>query len=317
MAKPLTAVLIPCYNEEAAITQVVNDFRVALPDAHIYVFDNASTDDTSRLASSAGAYVRQVRLRGKGNVVRRMFADVEADIYLLVDGDATYDARSAPALIHTLVTGHLDMVVANRMHEGRSAYRPGHQLGNRLLNLAMKRIFGGSFTDILSGYRAFSRRYAKSFPAISQSFEIETELTIHALELRMPTSELATPYGPRPAGSQSKLHTYSDGIRILSTILKLFITERPLRFYSILTILLALLALGISLPLLPTYLETGLVPRFPTAILATGVGLLAAISFVIGIILENVTIGRREVKHFQYLIAGTLPYSGPDKDQVE
>lgn len=299
------AVLIPCYNEAVAVAQVVHGFREALPDARIYVFDNNSTDATRANALAAGAIVRHVARPGKGNVVRRMFADVDADIYVLVDGDATYHAASARNLVDKLVEEALDMVVGTRVHEHDEAYRRGHQFGNRLLTGAMTRIFGGSFTDMLSGYRVFSRRFAKSFPAMSRGFEIETELTIHALELRMPYGELATPYGARPEGSTSKLSTYSDGICILSTIIKLFAIERPLRFYGALSGLLAAIALLLGLPLFVTYLESGLVPRLPTAVLSTGLVMLSAISFVTGVILETVTIGRREVKQLHYLAVGS------------
>lgn len=310
------AVLIPCYNEQVAVAQVVHDFREALPQARIYVFDNNSTDATRANALSAGAIVRHVARPGKGNVVRRMFADVDADIYVLVDGDATYHAASARNLVDKLVDENLDMVVGTRVHEHDEAYRRGHQFGNRLLTGAMTRIFGGSFTDMLSGYRVFSRRFAKSFPAMSRGFEIETELTIHALELRMPYGELATPYGARPEGSTSKLSTYSDGMRILSTIIKLFAIERPLQFYGVLAGVLAAVALVLGIPLFLTYLESGLVPRFPTAILSTGLVMLSAISFVTGVILETVTIGRREVKQLHYLTIGSPTcLSGEDESR--
>lgn len=305
MSGPRIAVLVPCYNEAIAIGKVIEDFRKALPNAAIYAFDNNSQDDTVGVASRAGAVVRRVYRQGKGNVVRRMFADVEADIYLLVDGDATYDAQSAPALIDKLISENLDMVVGTRVHESSDAYRPGHQFGNRMLTGAMVRIFGAGFTDMLSGYRIFSRRFVKSFPAMSQGFEIETELTIHAMELRMPCGEMATPYGARPEGSESKLRTYSDGVRILVAIIKLFAIERPLRFYSLVATMFAFLTIGLGLPVVLTYFETGLVPRLPTALLSTALGLLAAISFVTGLILETVTVGRRELKQFHYLAAGT------------
>ncbi|MHB1402286.1 MAG: glycosyltransferase family 2 protein [Thiobacillus sp.] len=310
------AVLIPCYNEEVAVARVVYDFREALPKARIYVFDNNSTDATRTNALAAGAIVRHVSRPGKGNVVRRMFADVDADIYVLVDGDATYHAASARSLVDKLVEEDLDMVVGTRVHEHDEAYRRGHQFGNRLLTGAMTRIFGGSFTDMLSGYRVFSRRFAKSFPAMSRGFEIETELTIHALELRMPYGESATPYGARPDGSTSKLSTYSDGMRILSTIIKLFGIERPLQFYGVLAGVLAAVALVFGIPLFLTYLESGLVPRFPTAILSTGLVMLSAISFVTGVILETVTIGRREVKQLHYLAIGSPScLSGEDESR--
>jgi glycosyltransferase involved in cell wall biosynthesis len=301
MDETRVAVLIPCHNEELTVAQVVQGFQAVLPRADIYVFDNNSTDATRAKALAAGARVRHVARPGKGNVVRRMFADVEADIYVMADGDATYDAASAGALVDKMRAENLDMVVGTRVHEASDAYRPGHQFGNRLLTGAMTRIFGGGFSDMLSGYRVFSRRFVKSFPAMSHGFEIETELTIHALELRMPWGELATPYFARPEGSESKLRTYSDGIRILSTIIKLFAIERPLQFYGALSGLLAAIALLLSLPLFLTYMESGLVPRLPTAILSTGIAMLSGISFVTGVILETVTIGRRETKQLHYL----------------
>jgi glycosyltransferase involved in cell wall biosynthesis len=295
------AVLLPCYNEAATVARVVQDFRAALPAARIFVFDNNSSDDTRAQALQAGATVRSVALPGKGNVVRRMFADVDADVYVLADGDATYHAPSAPRLVAELLERHLDMVVGVREHEDEDAYRWGHQLGGRGLTGAMRYIFGGTFQDMLSGYRVFSRRFVKSFPSMSHGFEIETELTVHALELRMPCAEVVTPYGVRPEGSTSKLHTYSDGLRILSTIIRLFAVERPLRFYGLLALLLVLVAVGLALPLFPVYFATGLVPRFPTALLSTGLVIVGALSFVTGLILETVTIGRREARHLHYL----------------
>jgi hypothetical protein len=295
------AVVLPCYNEEAAVTKVISGFRLALPTADIYVFDNSSTDRTAEEARKAGAIVRQVQLPGKGNVVRRMFADVDADIYIMADGDATYHAPSAPGMIRKLVRNNLDMIVGVREHESSAAYRKGHKAGNRLLTYTMASIFGNGFTDMLSGYRVFSRRFVKSFPAMSQGFEIETELAIHALELRMPCGEVATPYGARPEASASKLRTYSDGLRILMTILKLFAIERPLRFYGMVAALLVVGAVILAAPIVVTYFDTGLVPRFPTAILSTGLVLSGVISFVAGLILETVTIGRREIKRLRYL----------------
>lgn len=301
------AVLIPCYNEEAAITQVVSDFKQALPSANIYVFDNNSTDRTVELAIIAGAEVSHVPFRGKGNVVRRMFADIEADIFVLVDGDATYHAPSANALIDKMLREQLDMVVGVRQHQQKDAYRPGHEFGNKLLTGCVSSIFGGAFTDMLSGYRVFSRRYVKSFPALAQGFETETELTVHALELRMPYGEVTTPYGVRPEGSVSKLNTYKDGFRILKTIVKLYATERPLLFYGVIALLCAMVSIAISIPLAITYFETGLVPRIPTAILSTGLLLCGVTSFVTGLVLQATTLSRREFKRLSYLAVPAIP----------
>lgn len=295
------AVILPCYNEEAAIGDVVTAFRRELPNAKIYVYDNNSKDRTSQVAAAAGAIVRTETLQGKGNVVRRMFADVEADIYLMCDGDITYDAASAPALINKLIGENLDMVVGCRIDTQVEAYRAGHRLGNAVFTGFVASLFGNRFTDILSGYRAFSRRFVKSFPALSNGFEIETELTVHALELRMPIGEINTPYGARLEGSQSKLSTYRDGFRILLMITKLFKNERPLFFFAIIFGLLSLTSIGLSIPLLATYIETGLVPRFPTAVLAASIMLLAFLSLTCGFILDTVTHGRREIKRLAYL----------------
>lgn len=295
------AVLIPCYNEEVAIPQVVRDFRAALPQAAIYVYDNNSRDRTSEVAREAGAIVRIERRQGKGNVVRRMFADIEADVYVLVDGDATYHAASAPKMVNTLIDEQLDMVVGCRVHTQTEAYRPGHVFGNAMLTGFVAKLFGRSFTDILSGYRVFSRRFVKSFPALSKGFETETELTVHALELRMPVTEIDTPYGARPEGSASKLSTYRDGSRILRLILQLYKHERPLAYFSTVAVLLALLSTGLALPVIIEYLNTGLVPRFPTAILSTGIMILAFLFFIAGVILETVTRGRQEIKRLLYL----------------
>ena len=300
------AVLIPCYNEEVAITQVINEFKAALPAAAIHVFDNSSTDQTVALALAAGAHVSHVPFRGKGNVIRRMFADIEADVFVMVDGDATYHAPSAVKLIDKLVNDQLDMVVGVREHEDKGAYRSGHEFGNRLLTGCVVSIFGGNFTDMLSGYRAFSRRYVKSFPALAQGFETETELTVHALELRMPYGEVVTPYGARPEGSVSKLSTYKDGIRILKTIVKLYATERPLIFYGIIALVCVLASFALALPLVVTYFHTGLVPRFPTAILCTGLLLAGAGSFFSGLILDAITLSRREFKRLSYLAVPAL-----------
>lgn len=295
------AVILPCYNEEAAIDAVVEGFRKELPQARIYVYDNNSKDRTSEVAAAAGAIVRKETLQGKGNVVRRMFADVDADIYLMCDGDITYDAASAPALIAKLVDENLDMVVGCRIDSEAAAYRAGHRFGNALFTGFVATLFGNRFTDILSGYRVFSRRFVKSFPALSNGFETETELTVHALQLRMPIGELDTPYGARLEGSNSKLSTYRDGWRILLMITKLFKNERPLMFFTIIFGLLALVSLGLSFPVLLSYLETGLVPRLPTAVLAASTMLLAFLSLTCGLILDTVTQGRRELKRMAYL----------------
>jgi glycosyltransferase involved in cell wall biosynthesis len=295
------AVLIPCFNEEVAIGRVVADMRRALPGAAIYVYDNNSRDGTVKAAADAGAVVRSELKQGKGNVVRRMFADIDADAYVLVDGDATYDAASAPAMVALLLRERLDMVVGCRVHTAAEAYRPGHQFGNVMLTSFVAWLFGKSFTDILSGYRVFSRRFVKSFPALAKGFETETELTVHALELRMPIMEVETPYGARPEGSTSKLSTYKDGFRILRLILNLYKHERPLLYFGTVAALLALAAVALGIPIILEYARTGLVPRFPTAILATGITILASLSFTAGIILETVTRGRQELKRLAYL----------------
>ncbi|MGE3623831.1 MAG: glycosyltransferase family 2 protein [Bdellovibrionales bacterium] len=295
------AVLIPCYNEETAITRVVEDFRKALPGAAIYVYDNNSRDRTVEVAQAAGAIVRTETLQGKGNVVRRMFADIEADIYVLVDGDATYDAASAPRMIKALLDGPLDMVNGARVTDIAKAYRPGHRFGNWLLTSMVAWIFGNRFHDMLSGYRVMSRRYVKSFPALASGFETETELTVHALELRMPTLEVSTPYKDRPAGSVSKLSTFRDGFRILWTIIVLVKEERPMQFFSLLALFLALVSTGLTVPIVMEYLQTGLVPRFPTLIFATGLLILGFLSLTCGLVLDTVTRGRREMKRMRYL----------------
>ncbi len=302
MKDPKVAVLLPCYNEQAAITGVIEDFRAALPEARIYVYDNNSTDRTAEAARQAGAVVRAEARRGKGNVVRRMFADIEADVYVMADGDGTYDAESAPAMIRLLIDENLDMVVGTRTETGQgSAYRPGHRFGNRLFTLSVQALFGRRFSDILSGYRVFSRRFVKSFPCRSQGFEIETELTIHSLDLRLPVGEVGTPYSSRPEGSASKLNSVSDGLRILKEILWLLKANRPLMFFGSIAVLLALLSLALAVPLLVTYSETGLVPRFPTAVLSTGIMILSFLSLACGLILDSVSRGRREVKALRYL----------------
>jgi glycosyltransferase involved in cell wall biosynthesis len=302
------AVLVPCYNEEAAVASVVKGFKQALPAATVYVYDNNSRDRTAQVAREAGAEVRTERRQGKGHVVRRMFADIDADIYVLVDGDATYDAPSAPRMIELLLADRLDMVVGLRVDQEQAAYRMGHRTGNWMLTSFLAEVFGQAFRDILSGYRVFSRRFVKSFPVLSDGFEIETELSVHALELALPVAEIETPYCARPDGSVSKLNTWRDGFRILSTILKLYRSEKPLRFFSAIGIFLALISIGFAIPVLVTYVETGLVPRLPTAVLSMGLMIMALLSASSGLVLDTVTRGRREIKLLAYL--SQLPAGG-------
>lgn len=301
MASTRIAVLLPCFNEEAAIAEVIAGFRASLPGATIYVYDNNSSDRTVERAGKAGAIVRGERMQGKGHVVRRMFADVDADIYVMADGDLTYDPKAAPAMVGQLLGDRLDMVVGTRQHEAKAAYRGGHVVGNRLFTALLARLFGRSFSDIFSGYRVFSRRFVKSFPVLSQGFEIETEMSVHALELRMPVGELATVYGARPDGSESKLSTVRDGWRILKTIVTLYRIERPVLFYGGIGALLLVAALILAVPLAITYVDTGLVPRMPTAVLVTGITIVAVLCFFAGLILDTVTRGRREMRRLAYL----------------
>jgi glycosyltransferase involved in cell wall biosynthesis len=302
------AVLVPCYNEEAAIADVIRDFRNALPTAKVYVCDNNSTDDTVSIARAAGAIVRTEKLRGKGNVVRRMFADIEADVFVMADGDNTYDAAAAPGMIRKLLDENLDLVNGRRVHKDTGAYRAGHKFGNRLLTSLVATIFGKRFDDMLSGYKVFSRRFVKSFPSLSGGFEIETELTVHALELRMPVAEVETHYGARPEGSASKLSTFGDGYRILKMIAILIKEERPLQLFTALFIAFALASIVLMIPIIGTYLETGLVPRFPTAILSLGLMLLGFLCLACGLILDTVTRGRQELKRLQYLSVNRTQY---------
>lgn len=295
------AVLVPCYNEEVAIAKVVEDFRTALPEATIFVFDNNSTDNTVAVARAAGARVFRETRQGKGYVVRRMFTDVEADIYVLVDGDATYDAPSVRRMVGLIIDERLDMVVGSRVHSDKAAYRAGHQTGNRLLTRFVASVFGSAFSDMLSGYRVFSRRFVKSFPVLSGGFEIETELTVHALELGLAVAEIETPYYARPEGSTSKLNTWRDGFRILWTILQLYRAERPLPFFSAISAALAIVAVALAVPIIVTFLETHTVPRLPTAVLSTGLMLAAFMSFAVGLVLDTVTRGRREMKLLAFL----------------
>ncbi|WBL80433.1 glycosyltransferase family 2 protein [Bradyrhizobium xenonodulans] len=300
------AVLVPCYNEEAAVATVVADFRKALPTAELYVYDNNSTDRTVVVAREAGAIVRSERRQGKGHVVRRMFADVEADIYVLVDGDATYDAPSAPRMIDALLDDHLDMVVGLRVDQSQAAYRRGHRAGNRMLTQFLAWTFGHEFEDILSGYRVFSRRFVKSFPVLSDGFEIETELAVYALELSLPVAEVKTPYYERPQGSFSKLNTWRDGFCILGTMLKLYRSEKPLRFFLAIGGLLAAVSVILAVPIVITFIETGLVPRLPTAVLSMGLMITALLAASSGLVLDTVTRGRRETKMLAYLSQPSL-----------
>ncbi|WP_415499637.1 glycosyltransferase family 2 protein [Acetobacter sp.] len=294
-------VLIPCYNEEVAIPSVIRQFRAALPDASIYVYDNNSSDRTVAVAREAGAVVRSEPLQGKGHVIRRMFADIEADFYVLVDGDATYDASAAPEMVKQAYEQGLDMVNGARVTDREAAYRRGHVLGNRVLTGLVTSVFGRRLSDMLSGYRVFSRRFVKSFPALSSGFETETEMTVHALELAMPIGEVATSYVERPPGSSSKLRTYSDGFRILRMIVNLVKQERPLLFFCVIGAIILLCGLGLGTPVVLEFFRTGMVPRLPTALLATGLVMLAALSFVCGLILDSVALGRREAKRLVYL----------------
>jgi len=302
MPRPRIAVLLPCYNEELNITGVVSAFRQSLPDAVIYVYDNNSTDTTVPLAQEAGAIVRRETYQGKGNVVRRMFSDIDADIYVMADGDGTYDASVAPELIRKLVEENLDMVVGSRVETEAKAYRPGHRFGNSFLTGMVKWLFGFGFTDILSGYRVMSKRYVKSFPIVSSGFEIETEMSVHALQLRLPVAEVATPYGVRPVESPSKLKTYRDGFRILLTIGGLMASERPRLLFGTIAAVLGAISIMMAIPLFMTWLQNGQVPRFPTAILCVGIMLVAVMTLGFGWLLHVITRGRIEAKRLAYLV---------------
>lgn len=305
--KPLVAVLIPCFNEEAAIGKVVTDFRAALPEAAIYVYDNNSKDRTTIMARAAGAEVRTERLQGKGHVVRRMFADIDADIYLLVDGDDTYDADASPGMVRLLLERRLDMVCAARITPDATAYRMGHRLGNAMLTGLVRHVFGNGISDLLSGYRVFSRRFVKSFPALSGGFETETEFTIHALALNMPVGEVRAPYRSRPEGSQSKLNTIADGLRILREIVTLIEQERPLPFFATIMAALLILALALGVPVVVEFLRTGLVARLPSAVLSASLVLLAFLSLGCGLMLDAVSRGRKELKRLAYLAIPAMP----------
>jgi Glycosyl transferase family 2 len=299
--RPSVAVLIPCFNEETAIGKVVADFRAALPDATIYVYDNNSTDRTVTAARAAGALVRAEALQGKGHVVRRMFADIEADLYVLVDGDDTYDASAAPLMLKLVLERRLDMVSAARDTPEPAAYRLGHKLGNAILSGMVRHVFGRGITDMLSGYRVFNRRFVKSFPALASGFETETEFTVHALALHMPVAEIYAPYRSRSAGSHSKLNTFADGFRILREIVTLIERERPLPCSAVVTIILLTCALALGLPVIITFFHTGTVERLPTAVLSASIVLLASLTFGCGLILDAVTHGRTELKRLSYL----------------
>lgn len=295
------AVIIPCYNEEIAIAKVVADFKKYVPHADIYVYDNNSTDKTAEKAKKAGAIVRMETLQGKGNVVRRMFADIDADIYVMSDGDETYDIKRTPDLIAKLVDENLDMVVGARKEVDLAAYRVGHRTGNILLTRLVQRFFKHDLVDMLSGFRVFSRRFVKSFPAQSSGFEIETELTVHALSSRIPMAEVETDYFARPLGSESKLATYKDGIRILAMIVNLIKDERPMLFFSIIAAIFFILSLMFGVPIVEDFFETHKVLRFPSAFLAMGLMILSMISLLVGLILDSVSKSRKEVRRMAYL----------------
>lgn len=297
------AVIVPCLNEAASIAEVVADFRCALPQADIYVIDNRSTDDTARIAAAAGAIVKTCMMRGKGHAVRHAFTVIDADVYLLADGDGTYDATRAPELIDTLLEGDLEMVVGTRREVSDDAYRPGHRFGNRLFNTMVAWSFGRQFSDIFSGYRAFSRRFVKSFPALSHGFDIETEMSVHALQLNMPTAEIATDYRERDAGSVSKLNTYRDGLRILWRIVLLFKYLRPLAMFGSVGVLAMTLSFALGLPVVFEFIHTGLVDRLPTALLAVSMGIIALLSLATGFILDSIAMAQRENKRLFYLAA--------------
>ncbi|MDX7953150.1 glycosyltransferase [Lichenihabitans sp. Uapishka_5] len=299
--RPRVAVLLPCRNEEASIAAVVADFRRALPDAVIVVYDNASTDRTAAVAAAAGAAVfREVR-PGRGHVVRRMFSDVDADIYLMADGDGTYDAASASQLVALVAENGFDMAVGARAGIAQDAHRPGHAVGNWIFNRLYRRLFDNGFGNIFSGYRAFSRRFVKSFPALSSGFEIETEMSVHARQLRLAVTELSLPYGKRRDGSASKLRTVRDGVRIFAILLYLLKETRPLLFFGMAALVTALVAVVFALPLFDTFITSGTIPRLPTAILCAGLGITAALLAVCGTMLDSVARGRAEQKRMLFL----------------
>ena len=295
------AVLIPCYNEEKSIVKVINDFKKYLPEAEIYVYDNNSTDKTFELATKAGAIVRKEQMQGKGNVIRRMFADIDADIYVMTDGDETYDIKRAPELISTLKENQIDMLVGSRKETNLECYRSGHRFGNVLLTKLVQTFFHHKLKDMLSGYRVFSKRFVKTFPAQSMGFEIETELTVYALSSKLPIMEVETDYFARPQGSFSKLSTYRDGIRILKTIITLVKEERPLLFFSLIALFFFAIAVGLSLPILVEYIKSGLVPRLPTAVLITGISICSVVCMLIGFVLDSIANAKKEARRQAYL----------------
>lgn len=301
ISKLRIAVLIPCLNEQATIERVVLDFKRALPTSTIYVFDNNSTDNSVEIAKATGAIIHFEHSQGKGHVVRRMFSDIDADIYLMTDGDDTYDASISPLLIEKLVSENCDLVNCARAAKNHSAYRFGHSFGNRMISKLVRIFFKSTATDILSGYKVFSRRFVKSFPVLSNGFEIETEIMIHALSLKIPYSEMSGPYKERPLGSESKLKTYRDGFRILGLIGFLLKEEKPFVFFGLIALLLLLISAIFGAPIIIHYFETGLVPRLPTAVLAAGLSILSMLSLAIGLILDAVCRGRREIKRLAYL----------------
>ncbi|MDR0678581.1 MAG: glycosyltransferase [Holosporaceae bacterium] len=296
------AVLIPCYNEASTVADVILSFKKYLPNAVIYVYDNCSKDNTAKLAREAGALVITAKIKGKGNVVRKMFSDINADIYIMVDGDSTYAAKDAPRMIDSLISEKADMVVAVRKKESNMSDRTGHKFGNLMFNFILKILFKSAFRDIFSGYRAFSRRFVKTFPVMSDGFDIEAELSIHALTLAIPCVEIDSLYTERPPNSYSKLNTLKDGVKILISIIRLLKETRPLFFFGIIFLLLFFLSIKISYPLIITFLETGLVPRLPTAVLSTGIMMLSFISLICGIILDSISQARMEVKKLHYLL---------------
>ncbi|MBX3537516.1 MAG: glycosyltransferase [Chelatococcus sp.] len=300
-SEPRIAVLVPCYNEAASIDAVVRDFRASLPQADIFVYDNNSTDDTVAIAAAAGAIVRSEPRQGKGFVVRRMFADVDADVYVIVDGDDTYDAASAPRLVELVLKDNCDLVNGARVPTNEAAFRAGHKFGNKMLSALVSMIFGKRNNDMLSGYKALSRRMVKSFPIKSSGFEIETELLIHVLELGLPVAEIKTPYRERGEGSESKLRTYRDGFRIIWLISHLIRDEKPLQFFAAVAAILALVAIALGVPVVVTFAETGLVPRLPTALLATGLVISSLLALTAGLVLDSVARARREFKLLSYL----------------